>query len=292
MQTFRSRVIDTINKTKTMLCVGLDPDPARMPVPDVYDFNRRVIDSTKDIACAFKLNLAFYEALGIEGLIALQRTLSHIRETAPGLLVIGDSKRSDIPSSSRRYAEAMFEQWQFDAVTALPYLGEDSLLPFCTYEGKGLFVVSHSSNSGATDFQSMPLKLPTGDSQLHEWVVTVLTKALPEHSLGFVVGATDPTALSATRRINGTAPLLIPGVGAQSGNISVVVKRGLARNRDGSPMLPNLLISSSRSIIYAGTGKRFYEDVRLAALEMKTQIDRSLLAEGADYQDTVPPISK
>ena len=166
---FTEKLADAIRRSDSLLCVGLDPDPAQMPVPDVAAFNRAIIEATADLACAYKPNLAFYEALGKAGLSALEDTLKAVPGHIP---VIGDGKRGDIGNTARAYARALFDVWGFDAATVNPYLGGDSVEPFLSYSGKGVFILCRTSNPGSADFQALEAR-PPGSSEvrpLYEWV--------------------------------------------------------------------------------------------------------------------------
>ncbi len=155
MTTFAERLDGACEFSLSLLCVGLDPDPALMPVRDVFQFNRAIVDATRDLVCAYKPNLAFYEVLGLEGLRALERTVGYVRRAVPKVIILGDAKRGDVGHTAAAYAKAMFEVWGFDAVTVNPYLGGDSLVPFLEYKEIGVFILCRTSNPGAGDFQDV-----------------------------------------------------------------------------------------------------------------------------------------
>jgi uridine monophosphate synthetase len=236
----------------SLLCVGLDPRPDRLaPGDDLFSFNRRVIDATKDQVCAYKPNFAFYESAGPGGLEALRRTVAYVHETAT-VPVILDVKRGDIGSTAEAYARAAFEVWEADAVTINPYLGHDSVAPFTAYEQKGVFLLCHTSNPGATDLQT----LPAPSRPLYE----IVAEKAAAWNTGLVVGATYPGALARVRALAPEAWILLPGIGAQGGDLQAALAAGL--REDGLGLVAN----SSRAIIYAA-------DPHQAALEMRQQIN-------------------
>ena len=253
---FFDKLNSVAEENDSLLCVGLDPDPSHFP-PRARDegspilaFNKQIIDATRDLVCAYKPNIAFYEAAGLEGLDALRKTVEYIPDEIP---VILDAKRADIGSTARAYAKAVFEVWGADAVTVNPYLGHDALEPFAQHEDKGVFLLCHTSNPGARDFQS----LVCNGRPLYELVAD---RAL-EWGLALVVGATYPEVL---RRIRAAAPqvwILVPGIGAQGGDLEEALAAGL--NSEGH----GLIINASRSIIYAS-------DPREAAEELRDRINR------------------
>jgi uridine monophosphate synthetase len=265
---FFQKLVARIDESNSLLCVGLDPDPAQFQ-PSLLEadnpilaFNQQIIDATQDLVCAYKPNFAFYEASGLEGLDALKKTIEYIPDEIP---VILDAKRGDIGSTAKAYAKAAFEVWGADAVTLNPYLGYDSVEPFLQYGDKGLFVLCHTSNPGARDFQS----LQCGGQPLHE---TVARRAL-EWSAALVVGATYPEVLSKIRSLAPQAWILVPGVGAQGGDLEKALAAGL--NGEGH----GLLINASRSIIYASSP-------RAAARELRDRINRGRLASPSRAQQS------
>ena len=267
MSTFREKLTAASRKNSSLLCVGLDPDPALMPVEDVLDFNRAIIEATADLVCCYKPNLAFYEALGIPGLEALQRTLEYIPGDIP---VIGDAKRGDIGSTAQAYAKAMFQQWGFDAVTANPYLGRDALEPFLEYEDKGVLVLCHTSNPGAADFQELPLGQGNEQRPLYEQVALKAREWNSRDNIGLVVGATYPEQLQKVRHLCPDMVILAPGVGPQGGDLENTVKYGVNASADG------LIINASRGIIFASRNKDdFASEARRAAQELRQSINRA-----------------
>ena len=251
---------------ESLLCVGLDPDPRLMPIDDVFAFNRAIVDATRDAVCCYKPNLAFYEAFGPPGLEALKRTVEHIGGDVP---VIGDAKRGDIGNTARAYASALFDYYGFDAVTANPYMGGDTLTPFLDYVDRWVFVVCRTSNPGSGDFQSLPITRPDGE----EWPLYMeVAKRCNEWNVsggvGLVVGATYAEELRQVRGLCPDLPILIPGIGAQGGDLRASVVNGLDGRGGG------ILISASRQVIYASKGPDFAERARDAAFDLRNRINQ------------------
>ncbi len=260
----------------SLLCVGLDPDPHRMPVKDIFQFNRAIIDATSDLVCAYKPNLAFYEALGLEGLKALERTVQHIREVTGDVPVIGDAKRGDIGTSMNAYCKAMFEVWGFDAMTVNPYMGEDAVVP-PAYEDKGVFALCRTSNESAGDFQDVRAPFDGDDRPLYQHVALKCRRWNTSGNLGLVVGATYPHELSALRELCPDMVFLIPGVGAQGGSLEDAVRFGTdSRGR-------RAVINSSRQVLYASGGHDFAVAARREALRLRDEINRTLVSEGKGW---------
>lgn len=262
---FIEKLTNATRKNKSLLCVGLDPDPELMPDRvDVFEFNKAIIDATSDLVCAYKLNLAFYEALDDEGLDALKRTMIHIPNDIP---VIGDAKRGDIGNTAKAYAKAILSNLNFDAATVNPYLGFDSIEPFIQYANKGVFILCRTSNAGALDFQSLHCKAESGYRPLFEIVALKASQWNTHGNIGLVIGATYPEELRLIRKSHPTMPLLIPGIGAQGGELESAVRYGV--NSKGE----KAIISSSRQIIYASREKDFAQAARRAASELQDQIN-------------------
>lgn len=258
------------NQAGTLVCVGLDPEPAKFPArfagdPDaVFAFCRDIVDATAEFACAFKPQIAHFAALGAED--ALERLVAHIHAAHPGIPVILDSKRGDIGSTAQHYATEAFDRYAADAVTANPYLGRDSVQPFLDRADRGVVVLCRTSNPGAGDLQDLvvdgrPLYQHVADKVANEW-----------NSHGncmLVVGATWPEQLREVRAIVGDVPFLVPGVGAQGGDAGAVVTH--ARTADGS----GLVISSSRAILYASSGDDYAEAAAREARALRDTINRA-----------------
>lgn len=296
MSEFIKKLGNASRANRSLVCVGLDVDPALMPIADVRKFNRAIVDATKDLVCAYKPNIAFYEALGIEGLEALRDTVAHIRKVAPDVVLLCDAKRGDIDSTSAKYAEAMFDYWGFDAVTVNGYLGEDSLLPFLNYADRGVFVLCRTSNPGAYEFQDITISPDASEvavdnvdgkgqkMPLYEWMAIRSSEWNTNGNLGLVMGATSPDQLRTVRRRCPGMPILIPGIGAQGGELEAAVKNGIVRSADGQATSPNVLINSARGIIYADrTANGFAAGARAAAERLRDDINRVLLQEGMQW---------
>lgn len=265
---FISKLAEASQKNRSLLCIGLDPDPNLMPEnTGIFEFNRAIVDATADLVCAYKPNIAFYEALGIDGLNDLKRTREYIPEDIPAVV---DAKRGDIGSSTRAYARGLFEYFNFDATTVNPYLGFDSLESFIGYHGRGIFVLCRTSNPGAADFQSLACETDGGKKMLYEVVAEKVERWNTHGNLGLVVGATYPEELKTIRQRYPDMMLLIPGVGAQGGDLDRVVRNGADENRQKT------LINSSRQVIYASRGKDFAEAAREAALQLRARMNEIL----------------
>ena len=265
---FIEKLANAIQKNQSLLCVGLDPDPALMPDKvGIFEFNKAIIDATADLVCAYKPNFAFYEALGKEGLDALKRTVDCIPEDIP---VIGDAKRGDIGNTAKAYARSIFSYFNFDATTVSPYLGFDSVEPFLQYHDRGVFVLCRTSNAGAVDFQSLPCEVDGSRHLLFEVVAEKVSQWNAYGNLGLVVGATYPEELKSIRQRFPDMPLLIPGVGAQGGELSKVVSYGVDTGRQRT------IINSSRQILYASKEKDFARAARRVAKELRDQINHFL----------------
>ena len=277
MKTFVEKLAAASAANRSLLCVGLDPDPQLMAVRDVAAFNREIVDATRDLVCAYKPNLPFYEALGREGFDALERTIDHIRDAAPDVVLVGDSKRGDIDSTNALYARALFDVWGFDAATVNAYAGGDSLEPFLDYADRGVIVWCRSSNPGADDFQDLR-SADDGGMPLYELMAKRASGWNTRGNVGLVVGATYPREIAAVRAHCPGMPLLVPGVGAQGGDLEQSVRFGLDGDR------PNLMISSSRGVTYASRcAGDFAEAARAAASRLRDDINAVLAREGAEW---------
>jgi orotidine-5'-phosphate decarboxylase len=263
-----SYLIEQINKKKSLLCIGLDTDLAKLPKhlldhPNaIFEFNKKIIDHTVAYAVAYKPNIAFYEALGIKGWEALKQTIDYLNDNYPEVFTIADAKRGDIGNTSKMYAQAFFEDLQFDSITVAPYMGKDSVEPFLSYSDKHTILLALTSNQGAFDFQTQQLN---NNQELYKEVLqTSKTWHNSEH-LMYVVGATKAEYLAEIRKIIPDSFLLVPGVGAQGGSLDEVCKYGLNSNY-------GLLINSSRGIIYASSGEDFAEAAGEKAKDLQTQM--------------------
>jgi orotidine-5'-phosphate decarboxylase len=266
--TFLQRLDAAMTSTQSLVCVGLDPEIERFPAhlrqrpQAILEFNRAIVDATADLACAYKPQIAHYAAVGAED--QLLETIRYIRQKAPGIQVILDSKRGDIGSTAEKYAREAFERYGADAVTINPYLGRDSAEPFLEYADKGVVVLCRTSNAGARELQD----LDVGGRKLYQLVAEKVAKEW--NSRGnclLVVGATYPDELADIRRITGDMTFLVPGIGAQGGDIEKAVRSG--RRADGR----GLVINSSRGILYASQGEDFATAARHATLELRDAVN-------------------
>jgi orotidine-5'-phosphate decarboxylase len=253
----------------SLLCVGLDPEPAKFPAtlrgqPDaVFAFCRAIVDATADVVCAFKPQIAHFAALGAED--ALQRLIAHVHAAHPRVPVILDSKRGDIGSTAAHYAHEAFERYGADAVTVNPYLGRDSAQPFLDRADKGVVVLCRTSNPGSGEFQNLPLD----GRPLYQYVAQrVAHEWNANGNCLLVMGATWPRELQEVRELVGDLPFLVPGIGAQGGDVEAVLRNGATRDGTG------LVISSSRAILYAGADADFAAAARAAALAQRDEINR------------------
>lgn len=259
---FFQRLAQAQERNQSLLCVGLDPDPTKLPAPftrgnlqDVARFNQAIIEATADLVSAYKPNWAFYEALGLEGMRVLEKTLEAVPRHVP---VIADAKRGDIGNTAKSYARAIFEVWGADAVTLSPYMGLDTLEPFLAYGDRAAYVLCLTSNPGAEDFE-----LP---GRLYLRVARALAQNDAHGNIGLVVGATQPRRIHAVRKAAPDLPFLIPGVGSQGGSAQAAV-RGAWGDRPGS-----VLVNVSRSVLYASSGNNFAEAARAAADDFRKEL--------------------
>jgi len=259
---FTDKLLNASRKNKSWLCIGLDPDPELMPAVDVLQFNKAIIEATCDLVCAYKPNLAFYEALGTDGLAILEKTIKDIPGDIP---VIGDAKRGDIGNTAKAYAKALFSVLGFDAATVNPYLGFDSIEPFISYQDKGVFILCRTSNKGATDFQN----LLTNGLPLYEAVAQKAQEWNIYGNIGLVVGATYPEELKKVRSICPEMPLLIPGIGAQGGDLASAVGYGVDARGEKA------IINVSRKLLYASKETDFAQAARNTDEKIRKQTNDS-----------------
>ena len=256
------------DRNNSLLCVGLDPDPAKFPPhlkgrPDaIFEFCSSIADATADLVCCFKPQIAYFAARRAED--QLEALIAHIHEKHPGIPVILDAKRGDIGSTAEQYAVEAFERFQADAVTVNPYMGRDSVDPYLAYPDKGVILLCRTSNAGGSDLQF----LDVGGEKLYERVAGLAAQTWnTTGQIGLVVGATFPAEIARVRAIVGDMPLLVPGIGAQGGDIEATVKAGRTANGTG------LMINSSRAILYAGQDENFAAAARRVALETRDAIN-------------------
>ena len=274
MDSFIHRLELACATNKSLLCIGLDIEPSKIPVQDPFEFNKAIIDSTYDLCCAFKPNLAFYEAMGIDGLRLLEKTIDYIRTASPTNIIIGDAKRGDIGPSGFAYAKAMFGIWDFDAVTINAWGGYDTVDPFISDEKRGAFIWCRGSNPGSGALQDLKVESVLGGNTIYEIMAQSAQTWNYNNNIGLVVGATVTTQLKSVRELCPNQPILIPGVGAQGGDLSASVLHGV----DSSGRLA--IINSSRGIIYASQRTDFDSAARQAASEVNNNINSTLETAG------------
>ena len=266
-----------IKTKKSFLCIGLDTDIQKIPKfllkseDPIFEFNKKIIDATNSYCVAYKPNIAFYESLGINGWKALEKTINYINSSYPEIFTIADAKRGDIGNTSSMYAKAYFETLNFDSITINPYMGKDSVEPFLEYKNKHTILLALTSNVGAFDFQTK--NIVDNSNKLYEEVIKTSTSWENSNQLMYVVGATKASYLKEIRNIVPNNFLLIPGVGAQGGDLKEVCDNGL-NNEVG------LLINSSRSIIYASNDTNFNIDAAKNAQEIQSQMGDILSSRG------------
>ena len=266
-------LVSEIFRKKSFLCIGLDVALDKIPKflldsPDpIFEFNKAIIDATHQYAVAYKPNLAFYEANGTKGWMALEKTIDYLNKSYPEIFTIADAKRGDIGNTATMYAKAFFEDLGFDSVTVAPYMGRDSVEPFLEFEDKQTILLALTSNAGALDFQTKKLN----GEDFYKEVIQVSQTWKNSNNLMYVVGATRPDYFRKIRKIIPNAFLLVPGVGAQGGSLQEVCKYGLSSN-------VGLLVNSSRGIIYASTGSDFSEAAAREAKRMQEEM--SIILDG------------
>ena len=272
----RKQLIEQIQTKKSYLCVGLDTDIKKIPAhlqshPNaVFEFNKQIIDATQDLCVAYKINTAFYEAMGVKGWQAMEDTVNYIPTNQ---FIIADAKRGDIGNTSTQYAKAFFEVMNFDAITVAPYMGEDSIKPFLEFENKWAIVLGLTSNAGSKDFEQLKVvgqAINKGEEYLYESVLKKVSSWGNDENLMFVVGATKASDFETIRTIIPNHFLLVPGVGFQGGSLAEVSKYGM--NKDCG-----LLVNASRAIIYAGEKEDFANEARAIAKQYQTEMASYLL---------------
>ena len=268
---FQSKISEISTENNSLLCIGLDSDINKIPFHikgtdnPQYNFNKAIIEATYDLVCAYKPNSAFYEAQGEEGIRQLKQTVYFVKENYPKIPVILDAKRADIGNTNEGYVKFAFDHLGADAITLHPYLGKDALKPFLERRDKGLFILCRTSNSGAGEFQDLEID----GKPLYQVIAAKVAKDWNYNgNCGLVVGATYPKELDIVRHIVGNIPILIPGIGAQGGDLEKTVQAGV--DKTGL----NALINSSRGIIFASTGVNFAEKAREEALKLKNLINK------------------
>ena len=272
MKEFYSKISQSWASKQSLLCIGLDPDPSRFPEHisksenGIYEFCTQIVEATADWACAFKPQIAYFAAHAAEG--ALQQIILDIKNNHPDTPVILDAKRGDIGSTAQMYAREAFERYAADAVTVNPYMGGETLKPFTDYADKGVIVLCRTSNPGSGDFQNQQLG---GEHTLAEQVAKKASQSWNENqNIGLVVGATYPEELNNIRKIVGEMPLLVPGIGAQGGDLQQVINNGLTESGGG------LMINVSRSVLYAGGGLEFAQHSASEAQKLCNEITLAL----------------
>ncbi|NQW28215.1 MAG: orotidine-5'-phosphate decarboxylase [Flammeovirgaceae bacterium] len=264
------QLFEKIKTKKSLLCVGLDPDLDKMPKhllemeDPIFEFNKAIIDATLPFAIAYKPNTAFYESLGVYGWQALKKTIDYLPKD---VFTIADAKRGDIGNTSNKYASAFFKEMDFDAITVSPYMGEDSVKPFLNHKGKWVILLASTSNAGSLNFQE--LTLADSKQKLYERVIEVSAQWGSEQNMMYVIGATRTKTLSNIREVLPNHFLLIPGIGAQGGDLNLVCKTAL-NHRGG------LLINSARNIIYANDGIDFAQYAAKAAEELQQAMSQAI----------------
>ncbi len=273
--TFLDQLGAASSANQSMLCVGLDPDPARFPAryggdaSKIYDFCAAIVDSVADLVVAFKPQIAYFHAHRAEA--QLEALIQHMHRTAPGVPVILDAKRGDIGSTAEQYALEAFERYGADAVTLSPFMGFDSVAPYLKHHGKGAFLLCRTSNPGGDDFQNQRLADVDGQPLLYEHIARLAQGPWNLNGqLGLVVGATYPAEIERVRALAPTLPLLIPGVGAQGGDAAATVRAG---HRAGGP----IVVNSSRAILYASSGNDFAAAARQVALQTRAELQAALV---------------
>lgn len=268
---FTTKLTAAWAKNNSLLCVGLDPDFDKLPEHlkttenPLFEFNKAIIDATANLVCSFKPNSAFYEAFGTDGIRQLKQTIDYINETYPEIVTILDAKRADIGNTNNGYVAFIYDYLGFDSVTLHPYLGHEALAPFLDRSDKGAIILCRTSNPGAAEFQD----LVADGVPIYEHVAKKIADTWNKNNnCLLVVGATYPDEMKKIRSLVGDMPFLVPGIGAQGGDIKAVMEAGVDSNQQG------LLISSSRSVLYASNGEDFAEAAQAEALKLRDEINQ------------------
>ena len=268
----RKELVRQIRNKKSFLCVGLDTDLKKLPQhllgcdDPIFEFNKAIIDATAPYCVSYKPNLAFYEAFGVKGMISFEKTIGYLKENYPHHFIIADAKRGDIGNTSAMYARTFFGEYDIDALTVAPYMGEDSVTPFLTYEDKWVILLALTSNKGSHDFQ---LTTDTDGERLFEKVLRISQQWGNEENMMYVVGATQGEMFKDIRKVAPRHFLLVPGVGAQGGSLQEVCKYGMTEDC-------GLLVNSSRGIIYASPGEDFAEAAARKTEELQKEMEKEL----------------
>ncbi len=271
MHTMFEKLDSAAATMESFVCVGLDPTPERVPIDDVLAFNCAIVDATKDVVSAFKPQFAYYEAMGIDGFRILEKTIQHIRDVAPGHVIVGDGKRGDISTTATAYATAMFEIWDVDIATIYAYQGTDSVEPFLQYPGRGVYIVCRTSNPSSRYIQDLVVDGSDARDQVFDRVANMADRYAGTENVGLVVGATYPVDLRALRSKHPEQHFLIPGIGAQGGVVEETARAG-ANDRGGG-----FLVNSSRGIIYASSNPEDFDiEARNEAEKLKNQVNDAL----------------
>ena len=270
---FREKLTHAEQTNRSLLCVGLDPDPARLAAKDVAAYLCAIVEATSDLVCAYKPNLAFYEQYGEAGYAALRAVLRAIPDHIP---VIGDAKRGDIAHTAAAYARALFDELGFDAATVNPYLGGDAVAPFVERADRGVLIVCRTSNPGAVDLQDLPVVTEGGPRPLYEMVAELAKRWNTNGNVGLVVGATYPEEMRRLRELCPRMPFLVPGIGPQEGELARAVLAGLDAQGSG------IIVNAARSVIYASDGADFAQAARREAEALRDAIEEHRMAAQAE----------
>ena len=271
----REELFENIKRKQSFLCIGLDTDIAKIPKhllhfeDPIFEFNKQIIDSTKDFCVAYKPNSAFYESQGAKGWLSLEKTINYINETCKDIFTIADAKRGDIGNTSSMYATAFLERMNFDSITVAPYMGEDSVTPFLQFKNKWVIVLALTSNKGSENFQTKTLLRVDGEKYLFEEVIETSKQWGNADNMMYVVGATKAEMLDGIRKLIPEHFLLVPGVGTQGGSLADVAKYGMNKQC-------GLLVNSSRGIIYASGEIDFAEKAREEARKLQLEMKQLL----------------